>query len=270
MTTNAPVDLLRQGATILRRQGPVAAAKAGLRVVNLNYRGYWWYLQYLYRKHVCRDCQTTEPFSVINVDPNNITRSVAPDIDRWDDLGAVLDGDWDQTEYTVNDHYKYRSVVDHFENGVSWEETDVYCEAIKQIERGESYWNGSFTRDDIEARTTHIEQLYERIKKDGFKSQAQLQGKPLREIVLDRKFDRSLEEIAVAIGRDGELLFVDGNHRLAIAHVLDLDEISVHVVTRHKQWEEVRGKFKGKSLDGNPNDKFNKYRSHPDIVQLLE
>jgi len=240
VTTDSPVDLLKQGATILRRQGPVAAAKAGLRVVNLNYRGYWWYLQYLYRKHVCRDCQTTEPFSVINVDPNNIIRSVAPDIDRWDDLGAVLDGDWDQTEYTVNDHYKYRSVVDHFENGTPWEETDVYRESIKRIERGESYWNGSLTRDDIEARTTHIEQLHERIKENGFKSQAQLQGKPLGEIVCSRTFDRSMEEIAVAIGRDGELLFVDGNHRLAIAHLLDLEAIPVHVIVRHEQWERTR------------------------------
>jgi len=265
VTTISPVDLLKQGATILRRQGPVAAAKAGLRVVNLNYRGYWWYLQYLYRKHICEDCQTTEPFSVINVDPNNIIRSVAPEIDRWDDLGAVLDGDWDQTEYTVNDHYKYRSVVDHFENGTPWEETDVYREAIKRIERGESYWNGSLTRDDIEARTTHIEQLYERIKENGFKSQAQLQGKPLREIVLDRKFDRSLEEVAVAIGRDGELLFVDGNHRLAIADILDLETIPVHVIVRHKQWELIRNKIKNGSDTSLADNASDEYVDHPDI-----
>ncbi len=134
MNMISPVDLFKHGVTILRCQGPVAAAKAGLRVVNLNHRGYWWYLQYLYRKHVCRDCRTTEPFSVINVDPVNITRSVAPEVDRWDDLGAVLDSDWEQTEYTVNDRYKYRSVVDHFENGKPWEEADFYLEYINQVE----------------------------------------------------------------------------------------------------------------------------------------
>ena len=105
--------LLRDGIQILRTKGVASAFRAGLRVANVNYQGYWWYLQYLYRKHTCQDCQTTEPFSVVNVDPANITRSVAPEIDRWDDLGAVLDGDWDLTEYTVSEHSKYRSVVDH-------------------------------------------------------------------------------------------------------------------------------------------------------------
>ncbi len=113
LTANSKIDFLKQGATILRKQGPVAAAKAALRVVNLNYRGYWWYFQYLYRKHVRRGCQTAEPFTVIDVDPSNIVRSVAPEIDCWDDLGAVLDGDWDLTEYTISEHFKYRSVVDH-------------------------------------------------------------------------------------------------------------------------------------------------------------
>jgi len=260
-----PVDLLKQGATILRQQGPVAAAKAGLRVANLNYRGYWWYLDYLYRRYLCKDCQTTEPFSVIKVDPAKIRLSVAPLIDRWGHLGAVLDGDWDQTEYTVGDHDKYQSVVNHFKNGTPWKETVVYREAIRHIERGESYWNGSLSKGDIHARTIHIENLYERIQTEGYRSQEQLQGNSLREIVLSRKFDRSMEEIAVAIGRTGELLFIDGNHRLAIAHVLNLDEISVHVVARHTQWEEIRSQLQNCHSVSDVPDHMQQYTKHPDI-----
>ncbi len=259
--------LLQNGIQILRHKGIIFTVQAGLRVLNLNYQGYWWYLQYLYRKHTCQDCQTTEPFSVINVDPANITCSVAPEIDRWDDLGAILDGDWDLTEYTVGEHFKYRSVVDHFENGTPWEETDVYREAMRRVDHGKSYWNGSLTRADVDARTTHIEHLHEQIAKGGFKSQEQLQGKPIREIVLSRRFDRSMEEIAVAIGREGELLFVDGNHRLAISHVLDLETIPVHVIARHRQWETKRKTIQTTDA-AYLNKTLRQYLDHPDIQAI--
>jgi len=233
MTTNSALNQLRKGLTILQRDGFISMIRAGLRTLNLNYQGYWWYLKYLYRTWVCRNCQTMDPFNVVYVPPDRITHQASERIDRWDDLGAVIKGNWDRSGQPVESLIKYRSVVDHFENGTPWEETEIYREAMSRIGQGEPYWNGSLTEEDVNRRVAHIENLYESIQTQGFKSQEEIHGKPLREIVLSRHFDRSKEEIAVAIGRNGEFLFVDGNHRLAIANILELDSIPVHVVARH-------------------------------------
>ena len=180
-------------------------------------------------------------------------------------MGAVLEGEWDRPGRPLETSIKYRSVVDRFENGTPWEETDVYREALERIERGEAFWNGSLTVEDVKRRTEHVDRLYETIRDEGFESQAERHGKPLREIVLSRTFDRSMEEIAVAIGRDGEILFVDGNHRLAIAHVLELDEIPVHVVARHARWEAIRENARTATDPAELDRRVRKHLDHPDV-----
>jgi hypothetical protein len=46
--------------------------------------------------------------------------------------------------------------------------------------------------------------------------------------------------VSVAIGRDGDLLFIDGAHRLAIAQLLDVPSIPVEVRLRHAGWMAFR------------------------------
>lgn len=230
---------LREGWQVFRTEGFLAAVRGALRVLGLNYQGYYYVLRRCLRCRLGR-ATPTEPFTVLWVDPDRITTAVDPVYYRWRFFGEARPGEWDQSTQPLDSMSKYRSVVEHFEEGTPWPETPVYKRALEHVQRGESYWNGCVTETDIQERTEHIEDLFERIQSDGYKTQSELHGRPLREIVLDRRFDRSKEEIAVAIGRDGELLFVDGNHRLAIAHVLGLDEIPVHVVTRHEQWEHRR------------------------------
>lgn len=268
MTTNTTFDLLREGATILRREGIVPTVRAGFRVLNLNYQGYWWYLKYLYRDRICCESQTADPFTVIYVSPNRITHRPDRSINRWNDLGAVLDGDWDKSNHSVDELIKYRSVVDHFGNGTPWEETAVYREALKRIDRGEAFWNGSLTKEAVHERIDHLENLYDSIRTDGFKSQEELEGKPLREIVLSRKFDRSKEEVAVAIGRNGEILFIDGNHRLAIASVLELNTIPVHVIARHVQWQALRDEVLEANNFNDLSPEAEKHLSHNDMPKI--
>ncbi len=47
-------------------------------------------------------------------------------------------------------------------------------------------------------------------------------------------------EITVNIGRNGEYLFQDGRHRLAIAQILGLNLVPVKVLVRHEKWQELR------------------------------
>jgi len=258
----------QDGCTILRTEGILPFVRAGLREVNLNHRGFYYYLQYLY-KRVSPSYKTAEPLRVIDVDPQRIQRLASRDIDRWKQIGEVRAGDWDLSERSIEELSKYRSVVDRFENGTPWEETDIYREAFERIENGETHWNGCRTVDDIEQRIDHLEQLYETIGDSGFKSQSELHSKSVKSIVLSGSFSRSLTDIAVAIGRDGEFLFVDGNHRLAIAHILQLDEIPTRVVVRHEQWQDIRDEIRSVDNFDQLDERAKHYIGHPDIRHLV-
>lgn len=210
-----------------------------------------------------------EPFTVVEIDPQRINRCAPRDIDRWEYTGEVRDGDWDRSNERLEDLIKYRSVIDRFENGTPWEKTDIHHETLERIENGETYWNGCRTVDELKRRVDHIEQLYETIRESGFKSQSELRGKSVKSIVLSGSFDRSKTDVTVAVGRNGEFLFVDGNHRLAIANVLGIDAIPVRVVVRHAKWQDIREKIKEAS---NPNDlssQIRQYLDHPDVKTVL-
>jgi hypothetical protein len=71
------------------------------------------------------------------------------------------------------------------------------------------------------------------------------------------------DEILVDIGREGELLFVTGRHRLSLAKLLDLDRIPIAIVVRHAQWMDRRKRLL-KSGDANSDP------VHPDLRRALD
>ena len=50
------------------------------------------------------------------------------------------------------------------------------------------------------------------------------------------------DEIIISIGRNGDLLFSDGAHRLAIAKLLNIHKIPAKIAVRHKLWIKFRKK----------------------------
>jgi len=49
-----------------------------------------------------------------------------------------------------------------------------------------------------------------------------------------------LDEISVIIDRDGQLLLVEGRHRLSIAKLLKISKVPIRIVARHKKWMDFR------------------------------
>ena len=267
-----PLDNLRttcfEGISILRHEGLLRFIQAGLRELNLNHRGFYYYLNYLYKRSR-RSNRTSDPLTILNVDPKQIHHRASSDLDRWKHIGEVRGGSWDRSDRALEDGSKYRSVIDRFENDTSWERTDMYRESFIQIENGETHWNGCRTVEDVERRINDIEELYKVIKKSGFKSQSEIHGKSVKSIVLSGSFDRSKTDIAVAIGRNGEFLFIDGNHRLAIARSLRLESIPVRIVVRHKEWHHIRENAKRAQRPEDLDEKTKRYLNHPDIKNVL-
>ncbi|SDL08606.1 hypothetical protein SAMN04515672_0125 [Natronorubrum texcoconense] len=94
------------------------------------------------------------------------------------------------------------------------------------------------SRQEVLDRVEQIGHLYKRIESDGYQPQYELvdrQSPPQSGLFLD-----TLDEVAINVGRDGELLHVDGLHRLSIAKIQGIDRIPVVFLVRHPQWMEYR------------------------------
>lgn len=141
----------------------------------------------------------------------------------------VKDGNWDlEKHFDVSGLYwvnpGYRTMYEMFEDGRAIHETREYQLMNDQVQDAESIIN----RQDLRQLTEKLSKyplIYDDIKNAGYKSQSQLGGK-------------SFDEIVVCIGRDGELMYYDGAHRLAIAKILKIKTIPVSVCFVHGVWAE--------------------------------
>lgn len=197
------------------------------------------------------------PFAVIDADPARISRLVEVSAmprqardrqvfpgSRFEYAGSIIGGDWDRSERRFEESELYRSFEAHFEGGLPWSETDLYDTVVGYIEGGTPLW-ACETESAFQERCRELDALYDTIRRHGYKSQAELARSPVEDPV---DGDRSLpyhlrlvnHELAVCIGRDGEVLFKDGRDRLAIAKLLGLDSIPVWVMIRHPRWHRLR------------------------------
>lgn len=188
-------------------------------------------------------------FKVVWVDPDRIKYRTNREHPPWKDrrklFGKVIDGNWDRSTKRFDEYSHYRAIKRHFVEDVAWEATEFWQK------------RQSSSRDidqKLRTRVKEIEELYQSIAENGFKTQLELleeDDRPNEGLYLD-----AANEIAVDIGRDGELLFVDGKHRLSIAKILDLDSVPIVILVRHSDWMEHRDEV----LEENPTADH-----HPDL-----
>jgi len=220
----------------------------------------------LYRTDVHELPVPVDPFSVRFVDPRNVStitgRPFPTRVRLRDELGSVRAGDWDrrrtplkpsrethpdsllETEYYLHvppsnrfeDSIFHQSMVAHFERGRPWKETEFVRKTLCVLEEEPYTWHGCRTEADVRDRCARIDELYATIDEEGYLSQRTLMFSTGEYAMSFLELLRN--EVLVDVGRDGELLFVDGRHRLSIAKFLGLDAIPVVIVTRHREWVE--------------------------------
>ncbi len=206
-----------------------------------------------------------DPLRNLWVDPAVITTYIP--MERADYLriraavALVVDGDWDLAVTPLAEHFVYASVRAHFERGVPWSETELYDYAMKGLGDGQLPYHGCTTLEAVERRLEELERLFERVRSDGYRSQVELAREP-DDHPLQRRQARppELDEIVVCIGRDGDVIFVDGVHRLAIARAAGVPSVPVTVLKRHRAWQAHR--------DHAARDPASVDVEHPDLVDL--
>jgi len=150
---------------------------------------------------------------------------------------GIIGGKWDERAYPFKENSIYNMFVNHFQDGLEWEETKGYQRLCAKLDERGSIGGLDTTVQNTEVLDEYLsywDTVYEDIKQEGYKSQEELNSS---DDFIDR--DTSiLNEIQVLIGRDGDLICYCGKHRLTLAQILDVEKVPVYVRIRHKEWQE--------------------------------
>lgn len=199
-----------------------------------------------------------DPFRLVSIDPHRLERSIletAPKRPQW---GRVQGGDWDRRWEPFENRAVAIAIRQHFEEDVPWQETPLFTAYCDQLERFGNAW-GYRSLEGFDRRCRSIEALYESIRIHGYRRQATLAGIDGAEPLSCR-----MDEINVDIGRDGTFYWrAYGQHRLAIAKLLDLESVPVLFHRRHRTWQARRDQYRAR-IEHNEGD------THPDLIRLEE
>lgn len=181
------------------------------------------------------------PLKIFRVSPERI-RYNGPIFSHDKFSGTVQSGDWDTNLSTLAQEAMYQGLRERFDNGLDWEDTSYYELAERQFESGDD-WLGYTSLESFEnSRLPYLDQLYQDIKQEGYRSQSELNGDEndsTRHASVP-KYHKKLNEITCNVARDGELLLNNGIHRLSIAKIVGIDEIPIQVIVRHEKWQQIR------------------------------
>ena len=148
---------------------------------------------------------------------------------------AVVPGGWDLSQKAFADLDIYSAMKSVLKDkSCGWEATVWYRRALQRMAAGEPA-KGCRTEAQLREHLARLAELYARISSSGYRSQAEL-------FELDPD-QATGDEVAVCVGRTGELLFSDGAHRLCAALLLGIESIPVQVTVRHPQWAELRSEL---------------------------
>ena len=201
-----------------------------------------------------------DPFALLDVSPERITRSVISSATRPPQWGRVVGGDWDRVREPFDERAVPRGIEQRFVEGRAWRETALFDAYVEQLARFGNA-GGHTSLSGFERRCDAVERLYESMRAEGYKRQRELDGN------VPGTLSGRLDEIHVDIGRDGELCWRSyGQHRLAIAKLLGLNTVPVFVHRRHRRWQVVRDDVRESRARENV-ERAN--RSHPDLRELF-
>lgn len=206
-----------------------------------------------------------EPYRLLRIDPTSVERGIGFGVPKYTQAGLVAGGDWDRQGFRFADLDVYRAYVAHFEHDIPWEETAFYDRIVDEIAGGKVRW-GCSTEEQFRSRCDRIDELYDRLRTDGYRTQSELLGEGDDPIRLRRRSEllteRLKDEIAVHIARDGEVVFGDGRNRLSMVKLIGLESVPVRVLRRHTGWQAVRDAYvRGEEW-------ARSYGGHPDVAYL--
>lgn len=206
---------------------------------------------------------TADPWGLIRVDPGDVERFNVVSL-RWG-LGRVRGGDWDRPENCrrIDETAFHEACHQHFEDGRPWTETayaDWAADRFEQQDRVKGYESAAAF---LEGYGAELDAICEDMRTNGYRPN---RGR-IYETPADAERIHDLEPI-VLVGRDGEIIWTEGFHRLILADLAGVDSMPVYVLRRHADWQAIRDAT-AEGPDGEPSSPLDGHSSHPDLQDLL-
>jgi hypothetical protein len=198
------------------------------------------------------------------VSPHNIVFSSLQEFRFCDCKGLILGGDWDQLDKRFDTLDLYIAIKQVCLEGQGWADTLFYQRMLEDMHEGQFHY-GCHDESGLQTRCRDIEALFRKIQREGYKSQQELfLAGSIQDPLLTEY------EVSVSIGRNGDLLFSSGAHRLAIAKLLEVPTIPVKVTVRHTDWIKFRDELLCYSRDDTLTKSRQLYQpvTHPDLADL--
>lgn len=196
------------------------------------------------------------------VNPESIRYASMKEFLIYGDKGKTIGGDWDELEKRFDHLDVYIACRQRFIEGKDWEDTFYYQRVLDNIRDGETKW-GCKNRCDLDRRCEDLDALFQNIKDTGYKSRSEMfhEGSTLAPTLIE-------DEITVNVGRNGDLLFNNGAHRLSITTLLGIQRIPVKITVRHPKWVNFVGHVV-LSAKNQPTGRIYQPITHPDLQHLL-
>lgn len=178
------------------------------------------------------------PLRILWIDPVRLDcmMNVGQELSREHTPGVVLGGNWDHNTSPFAESIYFRSFQLRFNKNQSWDETPLYESAMNR--NRDNRWKGCTNETEVMNKLSEYTEIYRAIRDHGYLTNRELQRRGMERTTLVPPEQR---EIRINIDRNGEPIFDDGRHRLAIAKVLDIDYIPVIIMGRHREWYEHGG-----------------------------
>ncbi len=160
---------------------------------------------------------------VIMISPDTIRYAMIEEFQINEYTGEVLDGDWDRKIQKFDDRIDFYESFKMRLKDIPWQETPYFERVMREINQGYEKW-GCTTEEQFLNRCIRLEGIYLNMKENGY-----IQNP-------DKDY------AAVNIGRDGEIIFNNGRHRICFAKILNIPEIPVKITVRHSEWNQFREK----------------------------
>ena len=199
------------------------------------------------------------PYRIIEISPKSVRYKLRKNISTSPlRPSPVINGNWDQQVKKFCEDVVYKSFDRHFNDGVSWEQTEYYQFVLDRIDTKGSY-KGLTKKSEIRTRCQNLDKLYYKIDKYGYRRQRELGENKINILDTEPFLPPDRKEITIHISRDGEFLWAGGAHRLSIAKLLNIDYVPVRIKTRHHKWQRLRDRiYMGKEIPS-------KLEGHPDL-----
>ncbi len=168
-----------------------------------------------------------DPYSkerIIYIDPRRIKYAMKKEFGIYRYKGRVLGGGWDKNLMEFDKHVFFNSFCKRFEDNVNWEDTEYYNRVLEQIRYGKAKWSCR-SKEDLDVRCVKLDEIFKDMRKHGYR----------------KKWNE--DEVCVNIGRNGELIFNNGRHRLIFGKLLNIEKIPVQVTVRHKNWVALKNEI---------------------------